>query len=354
MRGIMGVFSNRIDREELKPGDHIYSWRKAYIYAHHGIYVGEGMVIHFTTGGQEIGTGTVLDRLLSSSSLTRPANSPCTQCGDQSNLNGVNYSCLDCFLFGGHLYRFEYGVSTAVFFAQARGGTCTRAPSDPPEDVLHRARYLLENGFGVYNVFKNNCEDFASYCKTELLVIPNISVGRSGQAASYEAAFNAVVSLPLRFLPTSFSGLALVACGRYCINRLASDIGVRCDVAKVPVESLIRLIINPSILDDPANTNEVNRLIEPPGSANTNEVNRLIEPPASANTNEVNRLIEPPGSANTNGVNRFIEPPGSANTNGVNRFIEPSGSANTNEVNRLIEPPGLDEQAQANKKAKEE
>lgn len=32
----MGVLSNRISREELKPGDHIYSWRHAYIYAHHG------------------------------------------------------------------------------------------------------------------------------------------------------------------------------------------------------------------------------------------------------------------------------------------------------------------------------
>ncbi|KAI9100264.1 hypothetical protein K1719_024482 [Acacia pycnantha] len=275
----MGVFSNRIDREELKPGDHIYSWRKAYIYAHHGIYVGEGMVIHFTRGGQEIGTGTVLDRLLLSSSLTRSANNPCPKCGDQSNLNGVVYSCLDCFLFGGHLYRFEYGVSRAFFTAKARGGTCTLAPSDPPKDVLPRARYLLENGFGVYNLFKNNCEDFAIYCKTGLLVIPNISVGRSGQASSYEAAFravdfSAVVSLPLRFLPTGFSALALVGCGRYCISRLVSDIGVRRDVAKVPVE---RLIINPSALDEPANTNEVNRLIEPPGLDEQAKANKVTK-----------------------------------------------------------------------------
>jgi hypothetical protein len=34
----MGVFSNKIDREQLKPGDHIYSWRQAYIYAHHGFF----------------------------------------------------------------------------------------------------------------------------------------------------------------------------------------------------------------------------------------------------------------------------------------------------------------------------
>ncbi|KAI9100157.1 hypothetical protein K1719_024375 [Acacia pycnantha] len=259
----MGVFSNRIDREELKPGDHIYSWREAYIYAHHGIYVGEGMVIHFTRGGgQEIRTGTVLDRLLLSSCLTLSANDPCPKCGDQSNRNGVIGSCLDCFLSGGHLYRFEYGVSTAFFLAKARGGTCTLAPSDPPEDVLPRARYLLQNGFGVYNALENNCEDFAIYCKTGLLVIPNISVGPSGQAASYVAAFrafadSAVVSLPLRFLTTGFSGLALVGCARYCMSRLDSDIGGRRDVAKVPVEWLI---IIRSALDEPANTNDLNRL----------------------------------------------------------------------------------------------
>lgn len=32
----MGVLSNKIERDELKPGDHIYSWRAAYVYAHHG------------------------------------------------------------------------------------------------------------------------------------------------------------------------------------------------------------------------------------------------------------------------------------------------------------------------------
>lgn len=28
-----------IDRQQLKPGDHIYSWRQAYVYAHHGLFV---------------------------------------------------------------------------------------------------------------------------------------------------------------------------------------------------------------------------------------------------------------------------------------------------------------------------
>ncbi|KAB2611962.1 hypothetical protein D8674_019994 [Pyrus ussuriensis x Pyrus communis] len=250
----MGVLSNKIQRDLLKPGDHIYSWRHAYLYAHHGIYVGEGKVIHFTRGaGQEIGTGTVLDRFLISSSPSHSPDNPCPNCGNLSTVDGVMSSCIDCFLSGGYLYLFEYGVTPAFFVAKARGGTCTLARSDPPEDVLHRASFLLQNGFGSYDIFKNNCEDFAIYCKTGLLVFTSISVGRSGQAASFVAAATAVVSSPLRFLTTSFTGLGAVGCGMYCVSRLVSDIGIRRDVRKVSVERLI----TPCALDESVVATEV-------------------------------------------------------------------------------------------------
>ncbi|XP_041009205.1 protein LEAD-SENSITIVE 1-like [Juglans microcarpa x Juglans regia] len=243
----MGVLSNKIERENLKPGDHIYSWRHAYIYAHHGIYVGEGNVIHFTNGpgGQDIGIGFVLDRIIVSSApcyKSYPSvDIPCSSCGDQSKLNGVITSCIDCFLSGGNLYRFEYGVSRAFFLAKVRGGTCTLAPSDPPEGVIHRAKYLLQNDFGSYDVSKNNCEDFAIYCKTGLIVFSSIGVGGSGQASSFRAAAKAGISFSLRYLTTSFSGLTVVGFGMYCVGRLDSDIGVRSDVQKVAVESLVEM-----------------------------------------------------------------------------------------------------------------
>ncbi|XP_047310624.1 protein LEAD-SENSITIVE 1-like [Impatiens glandulifera] len=244
-----GVLSNKISKEDLKPGDHIYSWRHGYVYTHHGVYIGDEKVVHFTRGGsgQEIGTGTVLDRIILSSSPTHCSENPCPRCGEnQSNVSGVLCSCIDCFLSGGDLYRFQYSVSYAVFLAKARGGTCTLAASDPPEDVLHRADFLLKNGFGAYNLFKNNCEDFAIYCKTGLLILSSLSVGRSGQACSFIAAATSIVSSPLRFLTTSFSGLAAVGCGMYCISRVVSDIGVRRDVVKIPVERLA----SPSGLDE--------------------------------------------------------------------------------------------------------
>ncbi|KAF5196797.1 Nc domain-containing protein-like protein [Thalictrum thalictroides] len=236
---MMGVFSNKISREELKEGDHIYSWRTAYIYAHHGIYVGEGKVIHFTRGaGMEVGTGTFLDNIVVSSSRS-PLDTPCPRCGDLSRLDGVISSCIDCFLSGGDLYLFHYDVSAVFFLAKARGGTCTLASSDPPADVLHRASYLLQNGFGIYDIFKNNCEDFAIYCKTGLLVFTSLSVGRSGQMASILAAASAIISSPLRFLTTSVPGLSAVVGGMYCVGRILSDMGMRRDVIKVSVESLV-------------------------------------------------------------------------------------------------------------------
>ncbi|KAI4369124.1 hypothetical protein MLD38_017609 [Melastoma candidum] len=239
----MGLLSNRVDKERLKPGDHIYSWRTAYIYAHHGIYIGNDQVVHFTRRGQEVGTGTVLDLLLVSSGPTR-SRVPCPTCTPPEQGHGVVLSCLDCFLSGGVLYRFAYSVTPAHFLAKARGGTCTLAVSDRDDLVVHRAKYLLENGFGCYNVFKNNCEDFAIYCKTGLLVLDQRGgIGQGGQAVSIVGGpLAAVMSTPLRLVTTNVYGMAATAIGVYCASRYAADIGsgMRKDIVQVPVEDLTR------------------------------------------------------------------------------------------------------------------
>jgi len=205
-----------------------------------GIYVGDDKVIHFTRRGQEVGTGTALDLLLVSSGPARPRES-CPTCTAPQEEHGVVSSCLNCFLAGGVLYRFEYAVSPALFLAKARGGTCTLAVSDEDDVVVHRAKHLLENGFGCYNVFKNNCEDFAIYCKTELLVAEQGRIGQSGQAISIIGGpLAAVLSSPLRMVTTNVYGMAVTAVGVYCASRYATDIGMRGDVVKVPVEELTR------------------------------------------------------------------------------------------------------------------
>ncbi|KAG0500867.1 hypothetical protein HPP92_000939 [Vanilla planifolia] len=236
----MGLLSNRVTVESLKPGDHIYSWRTAYVYAHHGIYVGDNKVIHFTRGrGQEVGTGTVLDTLLVSSSPKR-SDAPCTECNSLlSESHGVVSSCVNCFVAGGALYRFEYAVSPAFFIAKARGGTCTLAASDPADVVVHRSNHLLGHGFRCYNLFKTNCEDFAIYCKTGLLVADQGVVGQSGQAVSIIGGpLAAVLSTPFRLITTNVYGMAVTAVGVYCASRYLADIGNRRDVIKLEVEDL--------------------------------------------------------------------------------------------------------------------
>lgn len=207
-----------------------------------GIYVGDNTVIHFTRRGQEVGTGTVLDLLLVSSG-PRQSQVHCPTCTAPEEGHGVVSSCLDCFLSGGILYRFEYSVSPAHFLAKARGGTCTLAVSDSDDIVVHRAKYLLENGFGCYNVFKNNCEDFAIYCKTGLVVVDQGTIGQGGQAVSIVGGpLAAVLSAPLRLVSTNVYGMAATAVGVYCASRYAADIGsgLRKDVVKISVEDLTR------------------------------------------------------------------------------------------------------------------
>ncbi|KAJ9556035.1 hypothetical protein OSB04_010649 [Centaurea solstitialis] len=236
---LMGFLSNKVQRTHLKPGHHIYTYRALFAYSHHelnrrsnfgfnhpndksfimhaGIFVGGNKVVHFTCD---------------------PHTTSCTtypDCGFRQPKSGVVLSCLDCFLRDGDLYVFEYGVTPTVFLAKVRGGTCTTAVSDGVDTVVHRAMRLLQNGFGKYDVFQNNCEDFALYCKTGLLILDKVGCGRSGQAASVLAA---LVSSPLKLLIPSPAGVATVTAGMYCMTRYASDIGVRSDVVKVSVEDL--------------------------------------------------------------------------------------------------------------------
>lgn len=206
-----------------------------------GIFVGGSKVVHFRPERNlNSSTGTSSDSDFYDSTLSLPSSCPTfPDCGFRQPNSGVILSCLDCFLRNGSLYCFEYGVTPSVFLAKVRGGTCSTAASDPPETVIHRAMYLLQNGFGNYDVFQNNCEDFTLYCKTGLLIVDRLGVGRSGQASSVIGApLAAILSSPLKLLMPSPVGVATVTAGMYCMSRYATDIGVRTDVIKVAVEDL--------------------------------------------------------------------------------------------------------------------
>ncbi|KAL8208096.1 hypothetical protein R6Q57_007508 [Mikania cordata] len=259
----MGVFSGRVKRSDIKAGDHIYTYRAVLAYSHHGIFVGGNKVVHFTRDSKmssNTNTSSCSDdemvKLLSTCS-TYP------DCGYRRHKSGVVLSCLDCFLQNGALYSFKYGATPTFFLAKVRGGTCTTAPSDGPDAVIHRAMYLLQNGFGNYDLFQNNCEDFALYCKTGMLMIDTTGLGRSGQASSLiSAPLAALLTSPLKLLISSPVGVATVTAGLYCMSRYATDIGVRTDVVKVYVEDLA---VNLGWIDGPqeneASTSNVNNQV---------------------------------------------------------------------------------------------
>ncbi|KAF5733533.1 NC domain-containing family protein [Tripterygium wilfordii] len=231
----MGLLTNRVERSEIKQGDHIYTYRAVFAYSHHGIYLGGSKVVHFTPRQYANSSSDMSSDFYDTTSSC----STFPDCGFRQPNSGVVMSCLDCFLGKGSLYCFEYGATPSVFLTRVRGGTCTIAASDPPDTVIHRAMYLLQNGFGNYDVFQNNCEDFALYCKTGLLIMDRLGVGRSGQASSIIGApLAAILSSPLKLFMPSPVGVATVTAGMYCMSRYATDIGVRTDVIKVAAEDL--------------------------------------------------------------------------------------------------------------------
>ncbi|KAK4773471.1 hypothetical protein SAY87_028490 [Trapa incisa] len=233
----MGLLSNRVERNEIKPGDHIYTYRAVFTYSHHGIYVGGSKVVDFRP--EREANSPISEAVSDPMSSISSSCSVFPDCGFRQPGSGVTLTCLDCFLGKGSLYCFEYGVPPSVFLAKVRGGTCTTATSDLPEAVIHRTMYLLQNGFGNYDIFQNNCEDFALYCKTGLLIMDKLGVGRSGQASSaIGAPLAAIISSPLKLLMPNPIGVATITAGMYCMSRYATDIGVRSDVIKVDVEDL--------------------------------------------------------------------------------------------------------------------
>lgn len=195
-------------KRDLKPGDHIYSWRRKAlgIYAHHGIYVGDNNVIHFT--GDSSRVNSVIN-LMGSSSGSKGG------CGCDQGHGGVILSCLDCFLKGDCLRLYNYGVSKMSHISlQICGrGTCTVAQSNAPDTVIYYAKHLLQNGFGKYHLIRNNCEDFALYCKTGLVSRGN-ACGASAQVSALRAG---VISYRRRY---------------------KNDIGVRADKEQVPLERI--------------------------------------------------------------------------------------------------------------------
>jgi len=105
-----------LNKGDLAPGDHIYVRRSGILYAHHGIYAGNGRVIHFSGREKE---------------KVAPL---------------VHTTPLAQFLKGDELRRREYRHRLA------------------PDETLRIACGQLDRT--DYSLLFNNCEHFATHCAT--------------------------------------------------------------------------------------------------------------------------------------------------------------------------------------------
>ena len=136
-------FHNHVVRkEDLKPGDHIYTYRRHGLYAHHGIYLGadqeECEVVHVSSVEKSKSNATVIGTTLKE------------------------------FLADGTLRLVAYD-SPVVTRMMKRFGSCHCNESRPAKEVIQTAKEYLSHPetWGSYNLFRRNCEHFAVYCKTK-------------------------------------------------------------------------------------------------------------------------------------------------------------------------------------------
>ncbi|GAV66759.1 LRAT domain-containing protein [Cephalotus follicularis] len=131
-----------VTQSDLRPGDHIFTPGLERNF-NHGIYVGNGMIIHFI-----------------------PVTRPDVQDDTEQDIIGVYgkvvKSCINS--FGNQIYLYRYGVSWRE--ALLNPGTCCPYKSKHLHEAVETANLLLNTGFGGYDPISNNSEHFATFCRT--------------------------------------------------------------------------------------------------------------------------------------------------------------------------------------------
>jgi len=178
------AWRHSVTANDLRPGDHIYTWRKGGIYAHHGIYIGNDQVIHFlpTEAATQLGEHALRGvRAYLDNQLPTFIDEGIGALQNLSQqLARIQQTDIETFLHGGDLCRVKYGDDGKIGLYKKRSGTYQAEPSAPAEHVISRAQYLLQYAdWCNYNLLNFNCEHFATLCK--------LGHAKSGQI---EAFFN--------------------------------------------------------------------------------------------------------------------------------------------------------------------
>ena len=170
-----GAFSHAIDVKDLKPGDHIYCHRSAFfLYSHHGIYVGKPgcEVIHFSgASSSKLGSSSEssLDhetKLLQQELETLPKDSKRAKEIEKKLKICIKSTTLDEFLCDSTLRLVAYGCSEIKHFFSLVSSHSVNAM--PLSETVTLAKHFCDypEEWNEYHLSYNNCETFATFCKT--------------------------------------------------------------------------------------------------------------------------------------------------------------------------------------------
>ncbi|MBA0816721.1 hypothetical protein Gohar_001351, partial [Gossypium harknessii] len=142
------------------------------------IYVGTANVKNPRTGKKEQIENAVIHLLgLDKNGKAKTYQPQCPKCFHESHELGVVITCLDCFHEGNTIHRYEYEVSLLSFTFKS-SGSCSTFTSSEPDVVIKRAySFLHKKNFGEYSLLFNNCEHFATKCKTGTALCNQILFG---------------------------------------------------------------------------------------------------------------------------------------------------------------------------------
>lgn len=171
----VGYIFHTVDKKDLKPGDHIYCHRLHVAYRHHGIYIGEPgcEVIHFAGDGD----GSFAKRISQQNDakmnqVTESANECDKSPEESSNLHNrqtyIRSTTMDNFLIGDRLRLVSYGSSTWKKTFSFLVDASHTMKAMPPSETVKLAKHFLNHPeeWGNYHLRNNNCETFATFCKT--------------------------------------------------------------------------------------------------------------------------------------------------------------------------------------------
>lgn len=169
----------------MEQGDHLYYYRGGVAYSHHGIYCGDGTVVHYESSLWMKFAGTLREKV-----VPRIAR-----------------------------------VSLETFGLGCTPRVRSYSSADMPEVVMERA--LSRVGEADYHLLDNNCEHFAVWCKTGQRCSTQVDAHRHARRAVVKGSpaglflLRSVRHVPAPYRGWAFAGALALAGGTYATQYLA-------------------------------------------------------------------------------------------------------------------------------------